>query len=171
MKLCLLAPLPSEHASDALAVAKKVGVVALGTGDMGKDDGGVYMFEFFNQIAASGLMGMLPVYIQVSLSGRKPPADYFVGQKASMAGTLVSYAGADNFGRHKYPEERPQSALATDTALGGFWRVSGLELLPASQHLELSKFRTARDTKGIPTQGGKIDYILRGPILAFAPEK
>ena len=171
MKLCLLAPLPSEHVADALAVSKTVGVVALGTGDMAKEDGGVHMFEFFNQIALSGLMGELPVYIQVSLSGRKAPAPFFVGQKASMVGTLLSYDGADNFGRHKKPEERPASAIKIDTPLGGFWRVANLAMLPADGYLDLAKFRAARNVKSIPVQGDKIDHILQGPILAFAPEK
>lgn len=169
MPLCLLAPLPSEHVAGALAAHDKVGVVALGTGDLEKENGGVYMFDFFRGIEKMGLMGNLPVFIQVSLSGQKAPAQYFEGNKATLTGILLSYDEADASGRHKKPDERPASALKTDGRLSAFWRIRDLRLLGPHEHVLLGAFKIAQKIGQSYKSGKKIDFTLRGPILAFSP--
>lgn len=165
MTPCLLAPVPVEHIESALEAFNKVGRVAFATGDATSDFSGSSTWELFRELEQDGEFGILPVFIHASLSGQKADHPAYRGQTASLRGIVAGY-DLSKSGKHKRPEERPSSALATDTGKSvGFWIVEDLITLDKQDQIALSKFRTFRSGK----PGIAITGVLRGPIRAFAP--
>ena len=166
MQYCLLAPVPVEHISSAKATFAKVGRVAFATGDPTSEFSGSSTWELFTGLMNEGEFGILPVYIHCSLSGQPPAHPDYNGLTASWRGVLAGY-DVSKTGKHVRPEERPKSALLTDSGKSvGYWIIEKLVNLEKEYRIPLSKFRTFRSGKpGIP-----VGVPLHGPMRAFAPD-